>query len=63
MFKVIEPIDGLEIDGMPFPFESSTPLYPEWNIASLPHVPDDVAREVRPNIITIHGNKHLDYFS
>jgi hypothetical protein len=47
LFKVIEPEDGLQIDGDPFPFSSSTPLYPEWNVASLPWVPDEVAREVR----------------
>lgn len=25
-------------DGSPFPFTPSTQLYPEWNLASLPHV-------------------------
>ena len=47
MFKVIDPIPDLEIDGTPFPFESSTELYAEWNIASLTHVPSDVSKEVQ----------------
>lgn len=33
LFKIIDPKPSLHIDGAPFPFESSTPLYSEWNIA------------------------------
>jgi len=55
LFKILEPEVGLEIDGVPFPFESSTPLYPEWNIASLPHVPDDVAREVQKVLLDLES--------
>jgi len=53
MFKVIDAKPGLNIDGEPFPFESSTELYPEWNIASLKHVPSDVTREVQKAMMDI----------
>eukprot|EP00978_Attheya_sp_CCMP212_P032773 scaffold129474_cov61-Attheya_sp.AAC.2 len=46
-FKIINPQMGLEIDGVPFPFVSSTRLYPEWNLAGLSHVPNEVLREVQ----------------
>jgi hypothetical protein len=39
LFKVIDMKANLTVDGEPFPFESSTPLYPEWNLAALSHVP------------------------
>lgn len=46
--KIIEPLSGLEdVPGQSFPFESSTILYPEWNVGALSHVPDDVAAEVQ----------------
>lgn len=48
LLKVIEPTpDPLQDDGTPFPFASSTRLYPEWNLASLTHVPNDVSVEVQ----------------
>jgi len=46
-FKIINPQMGLEIAGVPFPFVSSTRLYPEWNLAGLSHVPNEVLREVQ----------------
>ena len=50
--KIIE--GGFEqLDGIPFPFESSTILYPEWNVASLPHVSDDVAIEVQSALLEL----------
>ena len=36
-----------------FPFESSTPLYPEWNLASLGHVSDEVASEVQAGSLSV----------
>lgn len=58
LFKVIDPQPGLNIDGVPFPFESSSPLYPEWNLASLHHVTDDVAEAVQSAMLAIadHSN-------
>jgi serine/threonine protein kinase/ABC-type phosphate/phosphonate transport system substrate-binding protein len=41
------------LDGEPFPFLSSTILYPEWNVASLSHVPDNVAIEVQNAMLAI----------
>jgi len=51
--KIIEPIPGLDIDGEPFPFDSSTPLYAEWNIAALPTVPNDVAIELQAAMLAL----------
>lgn len=45
--KIIRPIQGLTSDGADFPFDSSTPLYPEWNLAGLAHVPEEVRRAVQ----------------
>ncbi|KAL3934069.1 MAG: hypothetical protein SGBAC_010128 [Bacillariaceae sp.] len=53
LFKVIDPIPNLAIDGEQFPFESSTELYAEWNIASLTHVSPDVTREVQRAMLSI----------
>ena len=33
LLRIIEPIPNLTIDAVPFPFQSSTELYPEWNLA------------------------------
>jgi len=52
-FKIIGPKAGLEIDGTPFPFETSTPLYPEWNLASLDHVSDDISRQVQSAMLAL----------
>eukprot|EP00934_Nitzschia_sp_Nitz4_P003244 Nitzschia sp. Nitz4//scaffold256_size27904//19844//23755//NITZ4_008172-RA/size27904-augustus-gene-0.6-mRNA-1//-1//CDS//3329544420//3234//frame0 len=52
-FKVIEPIPDLAIDGVPFPFQSSTALYAEWNVAALTHVNNDVSRAVQTALIDI----------
>lgn len=35
-----------ELNGFPFP--SSTPLYPEWSVAALPHVPAAVQKASHP---------------
>ncbi len=56
LFKIIEPEQGLEIDGKPFPFQSSTQLYPEWNVGALTYVPADVAMEVQQALLAL--NKH-----
>jgi serine/threonine protein kinase/ABC-type phosphate/phosphonate transport system substrate-binding protein len=52
-FKILEPKNGLEIDGVPFPFQSSTDLYAEWNIAGLTHVSPQVSREVQRAMLSI----------
>jgi len=40
-------------NGRPFPFETSTPLYPEWNVAALNHVSDQVARAVQESLVAL----------
>lgn len=52
-WKVIDPKPNLSIDRTPFPFQSSTPLYPEWNIASLDHVPDEISTELQNAMLNI----------
>jgi ABC-type phosphate/phosphonate transport system substrate-binding protein len=47
IFKIVAPVKNLTIDGVHFPFESSTELYPEWNVAALTHVNPTVGREVQ----------------
>jgi serine/threonine protein kinase len=51
--KIIGPREGLISNGEPFPFSTSTSLYPEWNLASLPHVRADVAREVQSVLLAM----------
>jgi serine/threonine protein kinase/ABC-type phosphate/phosphonate transport system substrate-binding protein len=52
LFKIINPQE-VYLDGMPFPFESSTPLYPEWNIAALSHVHTDVQQAVQRAMLSL----------
>jgi guanylate cyclase len=54
--KIIGNHEGLVSDGEPFPFQSSTSLYPEWNLASLPHVRGDVAKEVQSSLLAMAGH-------
>lgn len=51
--KIIASKENLEIDGVPFPFQSSTQLYPEWNVVSLAHVPNEVAIEVQQALLAL----------
>lgn len=51
LFKIVDPETALVVDGVPFPFPSSTTLYPEWNIAALSHVGDDIARKVQSSLL------------
>lgn len=60
-FRVLQPRPGLAVDGVPFPFESSTPLYPEWNLASLGHVGDEVASEVQSAMRALAGHAAVGY--
>ena len=60
-FRVLQPQPDLAIDGVPFPFESSTPLYPEWNLASLGHVSDEVASEVQSVMRALAGHADVGY--
>jgi hypothetical protein len=50
-FKIIDPRP--HDDGDDFPFERSTDLYPEWNIAALQHVPEDVSRHVQEAMLAL----------
>jgi hypothetical protein len=36
-----------------FPYTSSNPLYPEWNLASMPGVSDDVAQAVQSSLLQL----------
>lgn len=58
VFKIIDPKPNLEIDGMPFPFQSSTPLFPEWNLAALSHVADDVSSAVQEAMRALSQHAH-----
>ena len=49
--KIINPQQGLVSDGGPFPFTASTRLYPNWNIASLPHVSEQVVQKVQASLL------------
>ena len=53
LIKIIGARDGLASDGEPFPFQSSTSLYPEWNVASLPTVSAEVARKVQSVLLAL----------
>ncbi len=41
------------IKEMKLPFQISTPLYPEWPIAKLPHVPDDLSKDVTAALLKL----------
>mmetsp|Transcript_24363 Transcript_24363/g.54895 ORF Transcript_24363/g.54895 Transcript_24363/m.54895 type:complete len:1195 (-) Transcript_24363:108-3692(-) len=45
-FRYLSPVNVYE-NGQPYPFESSTVLYPEWNVAALSHVHWLIQREVQ----------------
>lgn len=47
LIKIIGQRHNISFDGKPFPFPLSTPLYPEWGFASLPHVENGLARQVQ----------------
>ena len=55
LFKIIEPVPGLEdTPGHAFPFKSSTILYPEWNLAAVGEsVPVDVQSEVQVALLRL----------
>jgi len=59
LFKIIEPEEGLEINGEQFPFESSTRLYPGWNIAAMTHVHEDVASEVQQALLNLESHADI----
>jgi ABC-type phosphate/phosphonate transport system substrate-binding protein len=49
--RIVASKEGALLDtGEPFPVALSTPLYPEWNFASLPHVPTDVTLEIQKSL-------------
>jgi len=57
--KIIEPQKNLFNDGIPFPFQSSTELYAEWNVAALTHVADDVAKEVQNAMLDLANHAEV----
>jgi len=57
--KVIDPIPDLRgDDGELFPFDSSTRLYPEWNLGALTFVPDEVSLAVQRAMLDL--SRHAD---
>ena len=57
-FKIINIQKDLTmLDGSQFPFDSSTSLYPEWNLASLNHVPDIIQKEVQNAMLSIKTHR------
>jgi len=57
--RILEPQADLNIDGMPFPFESSTQLYAEWNVAALTHVPADVAEALQSAMLGLSEHAQI----
>jgi len=53
LLKIIDPKPNLTIDGVPFPFQSSTPLYPEWNLAAHLHIPPTVSEAVQSAMLAM----------
>lgn len=53
--KQIRPLSGssLDLDNLKFPFMLSSRLYPEWPLAKLSHISDDLAEEVAITLITM----------
>ncbi|CAB9509964.1 activated protein kinase catalytic subunit alpha-1 [Seminavis robusta] len=62
-FKIINPQPPQTLDnGIVFPFVSSTEqLYPEWNIAALPHVPEDVSFAVVQALMAIQKHAQAGF--
>ena len=58
-FKIVDPKPDLNIDGIPFPFQSSTDLYAEWNIAALSHVDTEVSRAVQRAMFRISDHAEV----
>jgi len=56
VFQILDVQPNLTIDGVPFPFASSTPLYPEWNVAALHHVPPVVSRQVQQAMLALQAH-------
>ena len=52
-FKVIKARVHVLEDGNLFPFLHSTDIFPEWPLASLPHVAKDVAQEVQSALLAL----------
>ena len=59
--KIIRPLEGLSSDGKPFPFVSSTPLYPEWNLAAISQVPEEIRSAVQISLMRI--GQHIEVVS
>jgi Protein tyrosine and serine/threonine kinase/ABC transporter, phosphonate, periplasmic substrate-binding protein len=53
LVKLIEGQQRVMQNGELFPFKSSTPLYPEWNLGSLPDVDPHVANAVSASLLEL----------
>jgi len=54
LFRYVDVVERI-VDGSPFPFDITTVLYPEWNLAALPHVGYHVSREVQKALMKIES--------
>ena len=54
-FKVIDKINATLGDGTPFPFQTSTELYPEWSLGALAHADWKVVEEVSKAMMLINN--------
>ena len=59
LLKIIEPQANLFNDGVPFPFQSSTELYAEWNVAALTHVSDDISAAVQNAMLDLASHAEV----
>lgn len=50
------------IDGnLPFPYVASTRLYPEWNLAALTHVPQEISEEVQDAMLALARHAEVGF--
>ena len=52
LLKVLQPQNDT-INGVPFPFTASTRLYPEWNLAAMKYVSEDVSAQVQAAMLAL----------
>lgn len=59
LFKIINPRTHVLDDGRLFPFLSSTDLFPEWPLATFPHVSHTVSLEVQAALLAL--SQHAEF--
>lgn len=51
--KIIDSRQDMTSSGIVFPYEHSTPLYPEWNFVATKMTPPEISREVQAALLSI----------